>query len=208
MFITFEGIDGSGKSTCIEKLKKYIEQNLDINNFVFTREPGGTNLKECEDIRNILLDKNNDIDPKTEMLLYLASRTLHVNKLIKPSIANNKIVLCDRFFDSSIAYQGAGRNLGLEYVKKMNYDVLDNFKPDFTFYFRIDFQTSVSRMKKNNRVLDRLELEKQDFFKKSIEGYEWLVNQEKERFIIIDATKTPEEVFKNVLNEFLRLLQK
>ena len=120
MFITFEGIDGSGKSTCIEKLKHFIKNNLDWEQFVFTREPGGHNLKECEEIRNLVLNKENHIDSMTEMLLYLASRKMHVDKLIKPAINNHKIVLSDRFFDSSFAYQGGGRKLGIDFVEQLN----------------------------------------------------------------------------------------
>lgn len=206
MFITFEGIDGSGKSTCLEKLKKYIEDNLDINNFVFTREPGGSNLKECEQIRNIILDKDNIIDDTTEMLLYLASRKLHVERLIIPSINQNKIVLCDRFYDSSIAYQGNGRNLGMDKVEKLNLEILNNIEPNFTFYFKLDYETAIERMKKGNRVFDRLEKEKSDFFKRTIEGYEILAKKYSNRFIVIDATKTIDEVFNQVLSEFKKII--
>lgn len=205
MFITFEGIDGSGKSSTLEYIKKYILNNLNVNDFVFTREPGGHNLRECEEIRKLLLDNNNDIDPMSEALLYLSSRVMHVNRLIKPSIENNKIVLCDRFYDSSIAYQGGGRNLGIDLIKKLNLDALNNFKPDYTFYFKIDFETSQKRMKEANREFDRLENEEIEFFKKSIDAYD-LISSQEQRFIIVDATRSKEEVFEFVLNKFKEII--
>lgn len=208
MFISFEGIDGSGKSTAMEKLKKYIKSKYDLNDFIFTREPGGYNLPECEQIRNIILDKNNkDLIPVSEMLLYLASRKIHVEKLIKPSIQKNKIVISDRFLDSSIAYQGGGRELGLEFVENLNLDVLKNFKPNFTFYFKIDYKTSLERMNKNKIELDRLENESKDFYKKVIESYNYLSQRDKERYIIIDATKSSDEVFEELIKEFEKIMR-
>ncbi len=206
MFITFEGIDGSGKSTCIQKLKEFINSNLDSNKFVFTREPGGTNLKECEEIRKLVLDKNNQIDAMTEMLLYLASRKMHVDKLIKPQIDNKKIVLSDRFFDSSFAYQGGGRKLGIDLVEEVNLKVLNNFMPDYTFYFQIDFATAQKRMNINNKKLDRLDQENEIFFKETIKAYDYLSSKYSNRYIVIDATKNIEEVFKKVLIEFKKII--
>lgn len=206
MFITFEGIDGSGKSTCIEKLKQFIKENLDQNKFVFTREPGGNNLKECEEIRQLVLDKENHIDSMTEMLLYLASRKMHFDKLIKPSIDNNKIVLSDRFFDSSFAYQGGGRKLGIDFVENINLKVLNNFMPDYTFYFAIDFETAQKRMAKNNKNLDRLDQENELFFKDTIEAYNYLAQKYAKRYIVIDATKNIDEVFQEVLEHFKKII--
>lgn len=206
MFITFEGIDGSGKSTNIKKLKEYIEKNFDLDNFVFTREPGGTNIKECEKIREIILDKDNKIDDMSEMLLYLASRKLHVEQLIKPSLEKGKIVLCDRFYDSSIAYQGNARKIGMDKVEALNLDVLDGLKPNYTFYFKLSFETSIERMNQGKRDFDRLEQEEFSFFKRVIEGYETIIKKDKDRFIIIDASKSKNEVFEQVLDEFKKLL--
>ena len=206
MFITFEGIDGSGKSTCIEKLKHFIKNNLDWKQFVFTREPGGYNLKECEEIRKLLLNKENHIDSMTEMLLYLASRKMHVDQLIKPAIKNCKIVLSDRFFDSSFAYQGGGRKLGIDFVEQLNLKILDNFMPDFTFYFAIDFETAQKRMKKNNKNLDRLDQENEMFFKNTIQAYDYLAQKYQKRYIVIDATKDPDAVFNKVLEEFKKII--
>ncbi len=206
MFITFEGIDGSGKSTCINRLREYIKEKHNLNDFIFTREPGGTNLKECEEIRKIILDKNNSIDPTTEMLLFLASRKMHVDKLIKPNL-DNKVVFCDRFYDSSIAYQGNGKNIGMEKVEKINLEVLDNFQPNFTFYFKINFETSIKRMKENNRDFDRMENENELFFKKAIEGYDYLASKYKDRFIVIDAEQPIEVVFEQVINKLKEIIK-
>ncbi len=205
MFITFEGIDGSGKTTCIEKLKHFIENNFDKEQFIFTREPGGTNLKECEEIRNLVLNKNNHIDSTSEMLLYLASRKMHVEKLIKPALKKGKIVLSDRFFDSSFAYQGGGRELGIDFVEKLNLKILDNFMPDYTFYFAIDFETAQKRMIKNNKNLDRLDQENKLFFENTIQAYDYLANKYSKRYIVIDATKDLDSVFNQVLEEFKKI---
>lgn len=206
MFITFEGIDGSGKSTALDKLKKYIKQNFDVDNFVFTREPGGTGLKECEKIRELILEKENEIDPFTEALLYLSSRKMHVDRLIKPSLKKNKIILCDRFYDSSFAYQGSGREIGLEKIEELNMKVLDNFKPDYTFYFKIDFETAMNRMIKNNKELDRLEQENKDFFKRSIDAYDFLSKRDNERYIVIDATQSIDDVASEVIKKFNEII--
>lgn len=205
MFITFEGIDGSGKTTCIEKLKHFIESNFDKEQFIFTREPGGTNLKECEEIRNLVLNKNNHIDSTSEMLLYLASRKMHVEKLIKPALKKGKIVLSDRFFDSSFAYQGGGRELGIDFVEKLNLKILDNFMPDYTFYFAIDFETAQKRMIKNNKNLDRLDQENKLFFENTIQAYDYLANKYSKRYIVIDATKDLDSVFNQILEEFKKI---
>lgn len=206
MFITLEGIDGSGKSSAIEILKKHIINKYDINNFVFTREPGGSNIKDCENIRKILLNKEAKIKPEIETMLYLTSRRIHVEKLIKPSIESKKIVICDRFYDSSIAYQGAGRNLGEDFVEDINLKILKNLKPDYTFYFKIDFETFKKRMK-NNKELDRIESETQEFFNKVINSYNKISEKENKRFIVIDATQPIEEVHKQFLKKIDEILK-
>ena len=206
MFITFEGIDGSGKSTCIKKLKEFIEKNCNKDNFVFTREPGGYNLKECEQIREILLNKENKLDNMSEMLLYLASRKIHVDRLIKPRLDEGRVVLSDRFFDSSFAYQGGGRKLGINFVEELNLKVLNNFMPNFTFYFKVDFNTAMNRMKLNNKNLDRLEIESKEFFEETIKAYDLLSKKYPNRYIIIDASKSEDDVFNLVLNKFKKII--
>lgn len=206
MFITFEGIDASGKTTVIKALKKHIEQNYNINEFVFTREPGGNNLKSAEKIRELILENGNEIDSLSEALLYLTSRSLHINKVIKPALAKNMIVICDRFVDSSIAYQGNARGLGMEKIEKLNLMVVQDIWPKYTFYFQIDTQTSFDRLNVQNTILDRLENEKQEFFKKAIEGYEFLVKRDHKRFIIIDAMQPINKVIKEVIYKFDKIM--
>lgn len=206
MFITFEGIDASGKTTFINQLKSFIEKNLNPNNFVFTREPGGFQLKECEQIRAILLNKENDVDNISEMLLYLTSRKMHVEKLIKPALANNKIVFSDRFFDSSVAYQGGARKLGVDFVEQLNLKVIDNLMPNFTFYFRIDFDTSTKRLKARSDNPDRLEKESKEFFEDVINTYDYLAQKYPDRYIVIDASKSIEKIYEEVFEKLKKII--
>lgn len=206
MFITFEGIDASGKTTFINQLKSFIEKNLNPNNFVFTREPGGFQLKECEQIRAILLNKENDVDNMSEMLLYLTSRKMHVEKLIKPALANNKIVFSDRFFDSSVAYQGGARKLGVDFVEQLNLKVIDNLMPNFTFYFRIDFDTSMKRLKARSDNPDRLEKESKEFFEDVINTYDYLAQKYPDRYIVIDASKSIEKIYEEVFEKLKKII--
>lgn len=206
MFITFEGIDASGKTTFINRLKSFIEKNLNPNDFVFTREPGGFQLKECEQIRAILLNKENNVDNMSEMLLYLTSRKMHVEKLIKPALSNNKIVFSDRFFDSSIAYQGGARKLGVDFVEQLNLKVIDNLIPNFTFYFRIDFDTSIKRLKARSDNPDRLEKESKNFFEDVINTYDYLAQKYPNRYIVIDASKSIEKIYEEVLEKLKKII--
>lgn len=206
MFITFEGIDASGKSSAIEGLKKYLETKYGIDKFIFTREPGGKNLKVAEEIRALILNNENEIDRTTEALLYLASRKIHIEKIIKPGLADNKIIICDRFIDSSIAYQGNARNLGMDKVEKLNLMVIENIMPKYTFYLKVDVETAFNRMKKENRNFDRLEKEGQDFFKKAVEGYDYLSKRDNERYIIINASQSKEQVLNDIILIFDKIL--
>lgn len=206
-FITFEGLDGSGKSTVIKFIKKYIEEKYDINNFVFTREPGGNNLDVAEKIREIILDNKNDIDNLTEALLYVSSRNIHVNKIIKPALESNKYVICDRFIDSSIAYQGHARGLGMERIEKLNLMIVDVL-PAYTFYFRINTETSLKRLKNLNQGFDRLEKEGKQLFNKVLEAYEILATKHNDRYIIIDATKPIENVISEVIKKIENIILK
>lgn len=170
LFITFEGPEGSGKTTLIKFLNEKI--NYCINNgeikysgTLATREPGGKNNLLAEEIRNILLNKKNDWDiPNiTESLLFAASRSVHVIQTIKPALENNKIVLCDRYLDSSIVYQGYVRGLGVELVTKINEFVIQGLLPDITFYLDVDPQVGLDRIKNNNRNTNRFDDENLDF---------------------------------------------
>ncbi len=198
MFITFEGIDGSGKSTQCQLLKNSLE-NKGHKVFI-TREPGGTTIAEA--IRNILLHIHEPIEAMTEVFLYCAARNEHLEKIILPKQAEGYIVLSDRFYDSTIAYQGGGRGLGIDNMKKINSLFIEKATPNLTFFIDSDLKTIAKRME--NKELDRIEKEGVDFMTKVRQGYLDLIESEKDNrnFMIIDGdqeiNKISEIVFKRV----------
>ncbi|MBO8461485.1 MAG: dTMP kinase [Firmicutes bacterium] len=187
MFITFEGPEGSGKSSVLDKICHQLEH--DGFNVVKTREPGGTPISE--QIRNIILDKSNtNLEPRTEALLYAASRRQHLVEKIWPALKEGKIVLCDRYLDSSLAYQGNARGLGYENILAINNFATENTFPDLTILFDIQPELGLERISKNsNREVNRLDLEKLDFHKKVREGFLELAKKYPERFYIVDASQ-------------------
>ena len=192
MFITFEGPDGSGKSTIIKKVyEKLINDGFDI---VLTREPGGTPI--AEKIRDIILDNSNvALDARTEALLYAASRRQHLVEKIRPALKEGKIVLCDRFLDSSLAYQGGGRNLGVQNVLNINLFATENTYPDLTLFFDIDPELGLKRVSQDKkRVADRLDNENENFHEKVYSTFKEIVSTNSQRIITIDASKSIEEV--------------
>ena len=199
MFITFEGPDGSGKSTIIQKVYDYlIENNFDV---IKTREPGGSPI--AEKIRNLILDtENTEMGYRTEALLYAASRAQHVEETILPALNENKIVLCDRFFISSLAYQGVGRDLGIENVRKINEFAINGVFPDFVLFFDVDPITTLKR-KSSLDTADRLEKEGNNFHERVYNGYKEILNSEK-NIEIIDATQSVEDVF----NQCIKVLKR
>ena len=199
MFITFEGPDGSGKSTIIQKVYDYlIENNYDV---IKTREPGGSPI--AEKIRNLILDtENTEMGYRTEALLYAASRAQHVEETILPALNENKIVLCDRFLISSLAYQGVGRNLGIENVRKINEFAINGVFPDFVLFFDVDPITTLKR-KSSLDMADRLEKEGNNFHERVYNGYKEILNSEK-NIEIIDATQSVEDVF----NQCIKVLKR
>lgn len=199
MFITFEGPDGSGKSTIIQKVYDYlIENNFDV---IKTREPGGSPI--AEKIRNLILDtENTEMGYRTEALLYAASRAQHVEETILPALNENKIVLCDRFLISSLAYQGVGRDLGIENVRKINEFAINGVFPDFVLFFDVDPITTLKR-KSSLDTADRLEKEGNNFHERVYNGYKEILNSEK-NIEIIDATQSVEDVF----NQCIKVLKR
>lgn len=187
MFITFEGPEGSGKSSVLDKICHQLEH--DGFNVVKTREPGGTPISE--QIRNIILDKSNtNLEARTEALLYAASRRQHLVEKIWPALKEGKIVLCDRYLDSSLAYQGNARGLGYENILSINNFATENTFPDLTILFDIQPELGLERISKNsNREVNRLDLEKLDFHKKVREGFLELAKKYPERFYIVDASQ-------------------
>ena len=204
IFITFEGIDGSGKTTQIELLNGFLKQSgFDV---VLTREPGGTDIGDK--IRKILLDsKNIQMSYRAETLLFLASRAELVSKVIQPSLNQGKIIICDRFFDSTIAYQGIARQLGAEKILDMSLWATENIIPDLTFLLSIDVWECENRIKNGKKKKDRIEKEEIDFKSKIQEGYIQLAGKNKERFIIVDGCLDIESVFTVVKSNTLRVLK-
>ena len=192
MFITFEGPDGAGKSTIIKLVHEKLLQ--DGFNIVLTREPGGTPI--AEKIRDIILDNSNQaLDARTEALLYAASRRQHLVEKIWPALKEGKVVLCDRFLDSSLAYQGGGRNLGVENVLNINLFATENTYPDLTLFFDISPEVGLARVSKDKkRVADRLDNENENFHDKVYKTFKEIIEQNKNRIVVIDASKSIGEV--------------
>ena len=198
------GPDGSGKSTIIELIGNYLEE-LGIE-FIITREPGGTSIGE--EIRNIILDdKNTNMGAETEALLYAAARGQHVYEKILPALEEGKLVLSDRFVLSSLAYQGVGRELGIEKVKAINDFAVKGVEPDLVLFFHIDPEITLLR-KTNNLGGDRLEQEGNDFHRTVYEGYMELIKMYPKNIKIIDATKSIDEVLNQSIREVENLLAK
>ena len=189
LFITLEGGDGSGKSTQIRNIEKYFtEKGLAVTH---TREPGGPRISEK--LREILLDTGNtEMEAVTEMLIYAASRAQHVRETVIPALERGEIVICDRFVDSSIAYQAYGRKLG-DMVAEVNKYATGGLSPDLTIWLDIDPETGKARAS-GDKGPDRLDLESSDFHARVREGYRHIAETEPERFRRIDATGTIEEI--------------
>lgn len=197
MFITFEGIDFCGKSTQVELLKKYFEKKGKSVEVI--REPGGTDISEK--IRDILLDKkNNRMFMETELLLFSASRAQLVREKIKPFLENGKIVISDRFHDSSTAYQGFGRGLPVNAVMNVHELAIGDTVPDITFFIDIPVSVAIERKKaKTANELDRIEVSADDFFEKVRNGYLSIAKTES-RFRVLDGTESIESIHHKIIN--------
>jgi dTMP kinase len=202
LFISFEGPDGAGKSTQLAMLSDYCRsRGLDIT---VTREPGGTAISEK--IRQIILDpENKEMSAGCEALLYAASRAQLVDEFIRPAVAEGKIVLCDRFVDSSIAYQAYARKLG-EGVRTINIFATGGTMPDRTFFLNIDPEKGRERNVDAGKK-DRMEQEELSFHRAVYEGYKRIAEMEPERVIVIDADRRAERVFEDIKREFDRLIE-
>ncbi|OLA78781.1 MAG: dTMP kinase [Candidatus Melainabacteria bacterium 35_41] len=193
MFITFEGADGCGKTTQQMLAADYLEsKGYEV---LITREPGAKGLGE--DIRKILLDYKGPVSERCESLLFLADRAQHVDNMILPAIENGQIVLCDRYTDSTVAYQGYGRQQNLERIKKLNDFATNLLKPDLTFVFDIDVETSMQRVGKEK---DRMESEGKEFHNRVRNGYLKLAEEEPNRIKVLDAAKSIDEIHEEVVN--------
>ncbi len=195
-FITFEGIDGSGKSLQIEMLADYLTELGE--KILVVREPGTTIIGEY--VRNILMDKkNNTMSYKTEALLFMAARAQLMQEKIIPALENNYTVICDRFIDSSVVYQGIGRGLGEKFIKELNKFVTENIEPDITFFLDISPQNAWLR-KIGIQTSDRFESENINFHQKIYLGYKKLIAENPSRIICIDANVSPEEIHTQIVN--------
>lgn len=202
LFITLEGPDGSGKTTQIEKIKDFLTQRGEKN--LITREPGGTVIGER--LREIILDKAcGEMDPMTEALLYAAARAQHVAQVIRPALERGEHVICDRFTDSSIAYQGYGRGLG-DSVTIINAYATKGCMPDITFLMKLD--PALGKKRIGDIKYDRIEMEKMDFHNRVFTGYEYLEQQFPDRIIGIDADREIGEITEEILLHIERLLDK
>lgn len=192
MFITFEGPEGSGKTSVAKKIAELLKKNG--YQVVLTREPGGTPI--AEQIRDIILDKKNTaLDARAEALLYAASRRQHLIEKVWPALKENKIVICDRFLDSSLAYQGVGRELGVNEVLNINLFATENTYPNLTLLFDLTPEQGLARIEKNKkREVNRLDLENITFHTKVRNAFLELSKKYFERYVIIDASKTFDEV--------------
>lgn len=192
MFITIEGPEGSGKTTATNRaVEKLLALGYDV---IRTREPGGTPISE--QIRNVILDKTNTtMDGRTEALLYAAARRQHLVEKIWPALKEGKLVVCDRYLDSSLAYQGGARGLGIDEILNINNFATENTFPDLTLLFDIDPKIGLERIAKNaDREVNRLDLEKLEFHNAVRNSFLELAKRYPNRFVIIDASKSPEEV--------------
>lgn len=190
MFVTFEGIDGSGKTTQANLLADLLRaEGRDV---VVTREPGGTSLGEA--VRDLVLHGDH-VAPWAEAALYAASRSQHVDQVIRPALSRGSTVLCDRYLDSSVVYQGVGRGLGLEQVLDLNLVVVGGLLPDVTILLRLEAEIGAARMGSDR---DRIEREGLDFVRRVCEGYDALAARFPARFVVVDATRPAAELAEEI----------
>lgn len=198
LFITFEGADGCGKTTQLMLLAKYLKaQGREV---VVTREPGARGLGEK--IREILLNYDGEVSSRAEAFMFLADRAQHIDVIVNPAIKSGKIVLCDRHTDSSVAYQGYGRRLDIDEIKRLNSIATNGKKPDMTLIFDIDVETSMARV---GDTKDRMESAGIEFFNRVRNGYLEIAKQEPNRIKVLDASKSIEEIHKNVIALYEKL---
>ncbi len=194
-FITFEGCDGCGKSTQLKMFSDYLTKAGIAH--IFTREPGGGKISE--QIREILLNgKNSEMTDECEALLYAAARVQHLSDRVEPALSEGKLVICDRYVDSSLAYQAFARGLGREFVEKINAFALEKYLPDVTVFIDLTPEDAFKR-KHGADENDRMELAGMAFHKRVYEGYKTIAREQPERVVCVDGRKTPDEIFADIL---------
>ena len=201
-FITFEGGECSGKTSIIEAVKKVLDEKK--VSYITTREPGG--IKIAEQIRSVILDINNkEMTKECETLLYAAARMQHLSERVIPALNNGYVVLCDRFLDSSLAYQGYARGIGMENVLKANSFALD-YLPELTIFIDVTPDVALKRLSSRSEKQDRLDLETMDFHKRVYEGYHKVLNMYPDRVVRIDGNQSLEDVTKDCIEKILEYL--
>lgn len=204
LFITLEGVEGSGKTTAVQGIVEYFSDKYEIYS---TREPGGSKI--AEDIRKVILNpENTEMDPITEALLYAAARRQHFKEKVIPQLKMGKLVICDRFLDSSLAYQGYARKIGIKKVLSVNEFAVGNYMPDLTILLDLDPEIGLQRIRDNNREQNRLDMEELSFHRKVREGYLYIADLFPERIVVIDANKPKEELRQNVIQVVKDFLEK
>ena len=195
-FIALEGCDGAGKSTIVRMLNEYLlNKKLKV---LATKEPGGSEI--CKQIRSVIVDKNNTkMDANTELLLYAADRAQHLSEIIEPALKDGYIVICDRYIDSNLAYQGVARGLGIDKIMDINKFI--NYRvPDLTIFLDIKPEIGLFRINKDkSREVNRLDLETLDFHNKVYNGYQKLIQDNPNRIISINANRKSEEILKDII---------
>jgi dTMP kinase len=194
MFITFEGIDGAGKSTQIALLVNYLKESG--IEYILTREPGGCEISEK--IRDLVLSTKSDLGGVGELFLYFAARAEHIRQVIKPALEAGKWVICDRFADSTFAYQGAGRGLDFMKMKEINNFATDGISPNLTILLDISVETSIERRISRGKAADRLEQNDRDFFEKARNSFLKSAELEPKRFLVIDGTLAENKIFEKI----------
>lgn len=201
-FITFEGPEGSGKTTVIQQVAEKLKNEYNI---ILTREPGG--VKTGEQIREVLLE-GDTMDDRTEALLFAASRREHLVGKAIPALNTGKVVLCDRYIDSSLAYQGYARGIGIEEVKSINEFAINGLYPDITIYLDVSVEVGRERILKNQRDQNRLDQEDVKFHEKVVEGYKKIIHNESDRFIVINANQSIDKVVNTTYESITKYLEK
>lgn len=201
MLITFEGIDGSGKSSLVANVTEYFK-HIKLPH-ITTKEPGGSGLGKH--LRNLLHEHPVSITAKAEYLLFAADRAQHFTEVIEPALTQKKLVLSDRFADSSLVYQGYGRGLDLDKIRTINAWATNNYKPDLIIYIHIDVNTALARITQRAEKLTSFEQEARSFYEKLITGYTELY-KDRENVLILDGTKTQDHITQEAITKILPLL--